>query len=74
MDTLKGVNIVSNKWVFKIKQLLNSQIDRYKTRLVARGFSQQYRTNYYETFTLVVRMESLRILLAITAIENVEIH
>ena len=38
VDTPKGVNIVSNKWVFKIKRLPNSQIDRYKARLVAREF------------------------------------
>ena len=38
VDTPKGVNIVSNKWVFKIKRLPNSQINRYKARLVARGF------------------------------------
>ena len=70
----KGVNIVSCKWVFKIKRLLNGQIDRYKARLVARGFSQKYGIDYYETFAPVVRMESLRILLAIATKEDLEIH
>ncbi len=43
-------------------------------RLVARGFSQQYGFNYFDTFSLVVRLESLRILLAIGALDDFEIH
>ena len=74
MDTPKGVNIVSNKWVFKIKRQPSGQIEKYKARLVARGFSQQRGIDYYETFAPVVRMESLRILLAIAAHEDLEVH
>ena len=74
VDIPKGANIVSNKWVFKLKRLPNGQVDRYKARLVARGFSQQYGIDYEETFAPVVRMESLRILLAIAAAEDLEIH
>lgn len=74
VDTPKGANIVSNKWVFKIKRLPNGQIDRYKARLVARGFSQRHGIDYNETFAPVVRMESLRILLAVAAAEDLEIH
>ena len=70
----KGANIVSCKWVFKVKRLPNGQIDRYKARLVARGFSQQYGIDYEETFAPVVRMESLHVLLAIAAAEDIEIH
>jgi Reverse transcriptase (RNA-dependent DNA polymerase) len=69
-----GANIMSSKWVFKIKRLPSGQISRYKARVVARGFSQQYGVDYYETFAPVVRMESLRILLAIAAIEDLEVH
>ena len=74
MDTPKGANIVSNKWVFKMKRLLNGQIDRYKARLVVRGFSQKYSIDYEETFTLVVYLESLRILLIVVAVEDLEVH
>ena len=70
----RGANIVDNKWVFKIKRLLNGHVDRYKARLVARGFSQQFRVDYYETFAPVVCMESLRVLLAIAAKEDLEVH
>jgi Reverse transcriptase (RNA-dependent DNA polymerase) len=57
-----------------VKRLLNRQVNRYKARVVARGFSQQYSLDYYETFAPVVRMESLCILLAIAAQEDLEIH
>jgi hypothetical protein len=60
--------------VFKIKILPNSQIDKYKARLYTRGFSQEYGVDYFETFTPVIRMESLRILLVLTTIQDWEIY
>ena len=40
-------------------------IERYKARLVAQGFTQQRGADYDETFSPVVRMESLRVLIAL---------
>jgi Reverse transcriptase (RNA-dependent DNA polymerase) len=74
VTTPKGANIVSCKWVFKLKRLPDKRIDRYKARLVARGFTQQYGVDYNETFAPVVRMKTLRVLLAIAAAEDLEIH
>ena len=70
----KGANIVSCKWVFKIKRSPDGQIERHKARLVARGLSQQHGVDYDETFAPVVRMETLRILLAIATAEDLKIH
>ena len=60
--------------VFKVKRAANRQIERYKARVVARGFSQQYGVDYEETFAPVVRMERLHILLATAAVEDLKIH
>ena len=49
-------------------------INRYKARLVAQGFSQSLGDDYLETFSPIIRAESLRVLLAIGALEDLEIR
>lgn len=68
----KGANLVSTKWVFTIKETPKGNIDRFKARLVARGFSQSYGIDYSETFAPTVRMDTLRIFLAMVAKRNLE--
>lgn len=60
-------NIVTNKWVLKIKRKTNGEIDRYKARLVARGFSQIYGMDYHETYAPVVNTVCIRMLFAMAA-------
>jgi hypothetical protein len=74
VDEPKDINLIDTKWVFKIKMLPNGQIDKYKARLCARGFTQEYGIDYLDTFSPVIRMESLRILLALAAIRDLEVH
>lgn len=63
----KGRKVVNGKWVFKIKRDAHGEVERYKARYVAKGFSQIQGLDYDETFAPVVRFDSLRILLAIAA-------
>lgn len=61
----KDIQPVSYKWVYKIKE--DGSIDKYKARLVVRGFSQKYAEDYEETFSPVAKMISFRVVLAIAA-------
>ncbi|KAG9509473.1 hypothetical protein GZH46_02007, partial [Fragariocoptes setiger] len=67
VDRPKNANVVTNKWVLKIKRRPDGSIDRYKARLVARGFSQQEGVDYHETFAPAAHMTSVRLLFAYAA-------
>jgi hypothetical protein len=49
-------------------------VERYKARLVARGFTQTYKVDYNKTFVLVTKLTSIRCILALAALEDMEIH
>ena len=57
--------VVSCKWIYKIKTCSNGSIERYKTRLIAKCFTQEYGIDYEETFAPVARISSIRALLAV---------
>jgi len=59
------MNLVSSKWIFKVKTQSDGTIDRYKARLMARGFTQLPRLDYDETFSLVVKPGTIRLILNI---------
>lgn len=67
-----GRKPVDCKWVYKLKYRSDGTIDRYKARLVARGFSQKYGIDFKETFSPVVRMDSIRLLLSLVVQFNLE--
>ena len=62
------------KWTYKVKEKSDGTIDRYKARLVAKGYSQLNGIDYDETFSPVVKFETLRYLLCFASANNYEIH
>lgn len=71
----KRQKIVGCKWIFKRKEDSSGTARaRYKARLVAKGFSQVEGIDYTEIFSPVVKHTSIRILLAIVALNNLELE
>nr|GEW36750.1 ribonuclease H-like domain-containing protein [Tanacetum cinerariifolium] len=58
------------KWLFKIKYKSSRDIERYKARLVTKGFNQREGFNYDETFSLVVKMVTVRCVISIAVKMN----
>eukprot|EP00253_Pinus_taeda_P019928 PITA_19928 len=70
----KDRKTVGCKWVFKLKRGVNDTEDRYKTRLVAKGFSQKPGIDFHEIFSPVVKIVSIRIVLALVVLLDLELQ
>ncbi|CAI7755823.1 unnamed protein product [Closterium sp. NIES-54] len=66
----RNKTILTEKWVFRVKTKADGTIDKFKARWVVRGFDQEHGRDFTETFALVSRHTSLRILLAVAAMKK----
>jgi hypothetical protein len=73
MELPPGKKAIDLKWVFKLKRGADNEIVKYKGRVVARGFMQEFGLDYYETYAGVVRSTSVRVVLALAAFYDLEI-
>lgn len=69
-----GRSIVSSKWVFSRKRDEFGRPTSYKARLVARGFTQKPGLDFFETYSPVARMETVRLLLAVAVERDYEMQ
>jgi hypothetical protein len=70
----KSKDVVSSKWIFKIKHVTDGSIERYKARFIARGFSQKECIDYEETFAPVSRYTSIRTIISLAAKMKWKLH
>ena len=69
-----GVNVVTEKWIFRHKLNSDGTLARYKARWVVRGFTQQAGVDYGETFSPVVKPATIRVVLSIATSHKWPIH
>ena len=74
MDLPPGCKPLGYKWIFKRKLNADGSIDKYNARLVVKGYKQKEGVDYFDTYSPVTRITSIRMLIAIAVLHNLEIH
>lgn len=65
---------LKNKWIYRVKQIVNSSSPQYKARLVVKGFGQKKGIDFEEIFSPVVKMSSIRVILGLAASHDLEVE
>ena len=74
VDLPHGAKTISCKWIFKKKLKSDGSIEKYKARLVSKGFKQKTGVDYFDIFSHVARISSIRVLIALTSVHNLVIN
>ncbi|GJU25639.1 retrotransposon protein, putative, ty1-copia subclass [Tanacetum coccineum] len=74
VDLPPGCKPLGYKWIFKKKMKADGTVDKYKARVVIQGFRQREGLDYFDTYSPVTRITSIRMIIAIAALRNLEIH
>ncbi|GKF35180.1 zinc finger, CCHC-type containing protein, partial [Tanacetum coccineum] len=73
-DLPPGCRPLGCKWIFKRKLKVDGTIKKFKARLVIQGFKQKSGIDYFDTYALVARISTIRLLIAMASIHNLIIH
>jgi len=65
-----GKRAIGSRWVYKIKTKSDGSVERYKARLMANGYSQQYGLDYEETFDPVAKMTTICTLIVVASVRQ----
>ena len=74
VDRTDDMNVIGSRWVYKWKRDHTGAIVRWKARLVVQGFTQVHGLDFFDTYAPVAKMSSVRLVLAIAALLDLELH
>ena len=74
MDLPLGCKTLSSMWVFKRKKKVDGSIDKYKARTVIKCYKQTEDLDYFDTYSSVKRINSIRMVFAIALLRNLEVN
>jgi Reverse transcriptase (RNA-dependent DNA polymerase) len=69
-----GNKTIGCKWVFSMKYDATGKVERYKARLVVKGYTQTYGIDFQETFSPVTKLNTVWVLLSLTANQDWSLH
>ncbi|GJX53109.1 retrotransposon protein, putative, ty1-copia subclass [Tanacetum coccineum] len=74
VDLPPGCKPLGYKWIFKKKMKADGTIDKSQCKMVIKGYRQREGLDYFDTYSPVTRITSIRMVLAIAALRNLEVH
>ena len=70
----QGRKPIGNKWIYKIKRNNEDQVERYRARLVVKGYAQKEGIDFDEIFSHVVRLTTVRVVLVICVVFDLHLE
>jgi hypothetical protein len=60
-----GLNVIDSRWVYKVKWKPDGSVDRFKARLMAKGFKQHHSVDYDDTYSPMIKSTTIRVVLSL---------